>query len=445
MRNHLELRLHDLFGEVLKAFLNRACFQVQNAIIPHAPDQELDETLGDSVGDLTESHSENQNDPRSSQQHKQTGPTNQCSITSDEEHDTDIAPVTSLRIKKAKSRLRCPHPECKEKSTYSRETHLQRHYKMHVSCDVQCGCGKSFNRVDLFEKHLPNCSTMQNEEGGGATLNEDRDACRVRTLGLKKHLSSKARTDLTQALTRVGAETEQETTSENHISEGQSNSEENMEHHHQKPKLAHTARRHPIDQARNRNGKESGGALQLEDRVETNRALQKGCGSECIRGIDSGRSCIQDHTTAPSSDPKRKSLKTRNIGLVQFPDQLGDRPSVSDGDASSSCSGRQLNLGSGIEPSELISVSGDRNFAGFNSYSAVYEDWASAHSMFPVGMDQGLHNASNQTDCNHNIQCGTGNALGSDWRSDNFGSGHHFQDGVMNGGTGMDWFRDYPG
>ena len=114
----------------MKTFLNRACFQVQNTIIPHAPDQELDETLGDSVGDLTESHSENQNDPRSSQQHKQTGPTNQCSITSDEEHDTDIVPVTSLRIKKAKSRLRCPHPECKEKSTYSRETHLQRHYKM---------------------------------------------------------------------------------------------------------------------------------------------------------------------------------------------------------------------------------------------------------------------------------------------------------------------------
>lgn len=166
--------------------------------------------------------------------------------------------------------------------------------------------------------------------------------------------------------------------------------------------------------------------------------------AQLTRLEDSGRSCIQDHATAPSSDSKRKSLKTRNIGLVQFPDQLGDRPSVSDGDASSSCSGRQLSLGSGIEPNELVSASGDRNFAGFNSYSAVYEDWASAHSMFPVGMDRGLHNASNQTGCNHNIQCGTGNALGSDWRSDNFGSRHHFQDGVMNGGTGMDWFRDYP-
>ena len=96
--------------------------------------------------------------------------------------------------------------------------------------------------------------------------------------------------------------------------------------------------------------------------------------AQLIRLEDSGRSCIQGHTTAPSSDPKYKSLKNRNIGLVQFPDQLGDRPSVSDGDASSSCSGRQLNLGSGIELSELVSASGDRNFAGFNSYSAVYED-----------------------------------------------------------------------
>ena len=97
---------------------------------------------------------------------------------------------------------------------------------------MQCGCNNLFNWVDLFEKHLPNCSTMQNEEGGGVTLNEDHDACCVRTLGLKKHLSLKARTDLTQALTRVGTGMEQETTSENHISEGQSNSKENMEHHY---------------------------------------------------------------------------------------------------------------------------------------------------------------------------------------------------------------------
>jgi hypothetical protein len=81
---------------------------------------------------------------------------------------------------------------------------------------------------------------MQNEKReGDATLNENHDACRLRTLGLKKHLSSESRMDLTQALARVDAEMEQKTASENHIPEGQSNPEENMEHHYQKPKRAH--------------------------------------------------------------------------------------------------------------------------------------------------------------------------------------------------------------
>jgi hypothetical protein len=85
---------------------------------------------------------------------------------------------------------------------------------------------------------------MQNgKRKGGATLNEDYDACRMRTLGLKKHLSSKARIDLNQALARVGAEMEQKTASENRISDGQSNSEENMGHHHRKLKRSHPIRK----------------------------------------------------------------------------------------------------------------------------------------------------------------------------------------------------------
>jgi hypothetical protein len=116
-----------LLGEVLKAFLCKACFQVQNASVPHIPEEELDETLGASVGDSTESHSESQNDPRCSRQHNQAGPINQFSTSSDKGHDTDTDPAISIHVKKAKQ---CPHQDCREKPTYSKVTHLQRHYKM---------------------------------------------------------------------------------------------------------------------------------------------------------------------------------------------------------------------------------------------------------------------------------------------------------------------------
>ena len=107
-----------------------------------------------------------------------------------------------------------------------------------VSCDVQCGCGKKFDRIDRFERHLQNCLTMRNENRGGAIGQEDRDACRMQTLGLKKHWSSVAKMSLNQTLARVVAEVEQKTTSESCVSDRQFNPEVNMEHHRQKLKRA---------------------------------------------------------------------------------------------------------------------------------------------------------------------------------------------------------------
>jgi hypothetical protein len=162
-------------------------------------------------------------------------------------------------VKGAKARLQCPYQDCAGKPAYSKETHLHRYYKMrkaicltvhyafskveandslhlNVSCDVQCRCGKKFDRVDRFERHLWNCSTMRNENRGGVIRQEDRDACRIRTLGLKKHWSSVARMSLNQMLTRAVTEAEQKTTSQNCISDGQLNSEVNMKHRRQKLK-----------------------------------------------------------------------------------------------------------------------------------------------------------------------------------------------------------------
>jgi hypothetical protein len=94
----------------------------------------------------------------------------------------------------------------------------------------------------MFEKHLPSCLTIQGEKRGGATLNEDHNASRVQTLGLKKHLSSMARINLTQALGRVGAENKQRMNSENRISDGPPNSKENIRHSHRGLKRAHHVR-----------------------------------------------------------------------------------------------------------------------------------------------------------------------------------------------------------
>lgn len=234
--------------------LNTTCLSTHNAVEAlHASEEELDETLGDSVEDSTDIHSDNQNEC----------PINQRSSTSDEEQDTDIGPAASLCVEKAKSSLQCPYLDCVGNTSYSKKTHLLQHYKMRraiyltvhytfskgkankslyqdVTCDVQCRCDDTFDRVDKFEKHLRNCPIMQNENKGGAIRNEDCEASHIRTLGLKKHLSSVARKELTRALAKVGAESGQKTSMENFVSDGQSNSTENIEHHCQTPKRAYS-------------------------------------------------------------------------------------------------------------------------------------------------------------------------------------------------------------
>jgi hypothetical protein len=242
-----------------------ACVQVQNVTVPHTPEEELNETLGDFVGDLTESHSRSQSDLRCLQ-HKRAVPVNPCSTTLDEERDTDTEPTPGFRVKEAKARLQYPHQDCTGKPAYSKETHLHRHYKMRkvicltvhyafskgeandslhldVSCNVQYGCGEEFDRVDRFERHLRNCLTMRNENRGGAIGQEDRDACRMQTLDLKKHWSSVAKMSLNQTLARVVAEAEQKMTSESYISNRQLNPEVNMEHRCQKLKRANPVRK----------------------------------------------------------------------------------------------------------------------------------------------------------------------------------------------------------
>jgi hypothetical protein len=65
-----------------------------------------------------------------------------------------------------------------------------------VVCNAACGCGQTFDRVDRFEKHLQDCSIMQDK--GGDILDPKQKYLQI--LGLRDVLISKAKKILNQQL-----------------------------------------------------------------------------------------------------------------------------------------------------------------------------------------------------------------------------------------------------
>lgn len=70
-------------------------------------------------------------------------------------------------------------------------------------CNVKCGCSKTFDRVDQFEKHIRDCHILQ-DRARGITGHEQEH---LQILGLKKHLNSVAMQDLNQQLSLSSNET----------------------------------------------------------------------------------------------------------------------------------------------------------------------------------------------------------------------------------------------
>lgn len=69
-----------------------------------------------------------------------------------------------------------------------------------MACNVSCGCSQTFNRIDLFEKHVSNYCPITKDIAAGITGHEQKH---LQILGLKKVLSSKVLQDLNQQLERL--------------------------------------------------------------------------------------------------------------------------------------------------------------------------------------------------------------------------------------------------